>query len=69
MLEIVIICNCELLNKNVLLIDRINVRVEHVTHSKCRTDFLDRVQENEKLKREAKIKGIRVVCKRQVIIE
>ncbi|XP_021951216.1 60S ribosomal protein L21-like [Folsomia candida] len=48
-----------------ILAKRINVRVEHVTHSKCRTDFLDRVQENEKLKRDARTKGISVVCKRQ----
>jgi hypothetical protein len=46
---------------------RINVRVEHVNHSKCRTDFLNRVKENEALKLDAKAKGIRVVCKRQVI--
>ncbi|RWS12243.1 60S ribosomal protein L21-like protein [Dinothrombium tinctorium] len=44
---------------------RINVRVEHIQHSKCRQDFLARVQQNERLKKEAKEKGIRVNMKRQ----
>lgn len=57
-----------LLNRILLLAVpyRINVRIEHVNHSKCRSDFLDRVKNNEDLKREAKQKGLRVVCKRQV---
>ncbi|XP_059610556.1 large ribosomal subunit protein eL21 [Phlebotomus argentipes] len=36
---------------------RINVRIEHVSHSKCREDFLKRVKENEKKLKEAKAKG------------
>jgi len=36
-----------------------------VTHSKCRQDFLERVKENEKLRREAKEKNIKVSLKRQ----
>ncbi|XP_069676935.1 large ribosomal subunit protein eL21 [Periplaneta americana] len=44
---------------------RINVRIEHVTHSKCREDFLKRVKENERLRKEAKEKNIRVVLTRQ----
>nr|CAG4641305.1 EOG090X0GT4 [Eulimnadia texana] len=44
---------------------RINLRVEHVKHSKCREDFLVRVKENERLKKEAKTQGQRVVLKRQ----
>lgn len=36
---------------------RINVRVEHVSHSKCREDFLKRVKLNEKILKEAKAKG------------
>lgn len=44
---------------------RINVRIEHVTHSKCRQDFLQRVKSNEKLRREAKEKNIKVELKRQ----
>lgn len=39
-----------------------------MNHSKCRQDFLDRVKDNEALKKEAKVKGVRVVCKRQVRI-
>ena len=41
------------------------MRVEHINHSKCRQDFLTRVMENEKLKKEGKEKGIRLVTKRQ----
>ena len=44
----------------------INVRVEHIKHSNCRQEFLNRVAENERRKKEAKEKGIRVNTKRQV---
>lgn len=44
---------------------RINIRIEHVNHSKCRQDFLERVKQNEKLRREAKQKNIKVELKRQ----
>uniref|UniRef100_A0A0V0G2W6 Large ribosomal subunit protein eL21 n=2 Tax=Triatominae TaxID=70999 RepID=A0A0V0G2W6_TRIDM len=56
-----------IVNKRVrgkILAKRINVRVEHVHPSKCREDFLKRVRENEKLRREAKEKGIWVQLKR-----
>ena len=46
---------------------RINVRIEHVTHSKCREDFLKRVKENECLRKEAKEKKIKVEIKRKVL--
>jgi hypothetical protein len=36
---------------------RVNIRVEHIRHSKCRDDFLNRVKENARLKHEAKEKG------------
>jgi large subunit ribosomal protein L21e len=36
---------------------RVNLRIEHVKHSKCRDDFLRRVKENARLKKEAKEKG------------
>jgi large subunit ribosomal protein L21e len=36
---------------------RISVRVEHITHSQCRTDFLNRVKSNELKKKEAKAAG------------
>jgi len=45
---------------------RINVRIEHVTHSKCREDFLKRVKENGCLRKEAKEKKIKVELKRKL---
>ncbi|CAD7697746.1 unnamed protein product [Ostreobium quekettii] len=42
---------------NRIIKKRIHVRIEHVRHSKCRQDFLNRVKENERLKKEAKAKG------------
>ena len=36
---------------------RVNVRVEHIKHSKCRQEFLDRVQRNGAAHAEAKAKG------------
>ena len=46
---------------------RINLRVEHVKHSRCREDFLRRVKENEEKKRIAREKGVKVSCKRQPV--
>lgn len=37
--------------RNRIIPKRINVRVEHVKHSKCREDFLQRLKRNEELKR------------------
>ncbi|KAK2164278.1 hypothetical protein NP493_1423g01038 [Ridgeia piscesae] len=56
-----------IVNKRVkgrIIAKRINVRIEHVKHSNCRLDFLRRVEENEKMKKEAKAKGESVNCKR-----
>jgi len=36
---------------------RVNVRVEHVRHSKCRDDFVNRVKANAAAKHAAKEKG------------
>lgn len=36
---------------------RVNLRVEHVRHSKCRDDFLNRVKTNAAAKRAAKERG------------
>ena len=36
---------------------RVNIRVEHIKHSKCRQEFLDRVKKNHELHAEAKAKG------------
>lgn len=44
---------------------RVNVRVEHIKHSACRQEFLNRVKQNAALKREAKAKGEQVSLKRQ----
>lgn len=43
---------------------RVNLRVEHVKHSKCRDDFLHRVKSNAAKKRDAKEKGEKVMLKR-----
>ncbi|PWN87193.1 putative 60s ribosomal protein L21-A [Acaromyces ingoldii] len=44
---------------------RVNLRIEHVKHSKCRDDFLNRVKQNAAKKSEAKAKGEKVNLKRQ----
>ncbi|KAI1161435.1 60S ribosomal protein L21 [Nemania serpens] len=44
---------------------RLNVRIEHVTQSRSREDFLKRVKANAAAKKEAKEKGITVEVKRQ----
>lgn len=49
-----------------ILAKRINVRIEHVKHSKSRDSFLQRVKENESKKLEAKQKGSWIELKRQV---
>lgn len=36
---------------------RVNLRVEHVRHSKCRDDFIRRVKSNAAAKRAAKERG------------
>lgn len=57
-----------IVNKRVrgnIIAKRINVRIEHVNHSKCREDFLKRVKENERLRKEAKEKKVQVALKRQ----
>merc|ERR1712189_29937 len=51
--------------KGKILAKRINVRIEHVKHSKSRDSFLQRVKENEGKKMEAKQKGSWVELKRQ----
>ena len=49
-----------IVNKRVkgrILPKKISIRVEHVKHSTCRQDFLDRVKKNEALKNKAKAEG------------
>ncbi|KAG0745340.1 hypothetical protein G6F57_001218 [Rhizopus arrhizus] len=43
---------------------RVNVRVEHIRHSKCRQEFLDRVKSNAQKKKEAKAAGVTFNLKR-----
>jgi large subunit ribosomal protein L21e len=43
---------------------RVNIRIEHIRHSKCRQEFLDRVKSNAAKKREAKENGTTVQLKR-----
>jgi large subunit ribosomal protein L21e len=43
---------------------RVNLRIEHVKHSKCRQEFLNRVKENAEKKRAARERGERVEIKR-----
>ena len=50
--------------KGKILAKRINVRIEHIKHSKSRDSFLKRVKENDQKKREAKEKGPWVQLKR-----
>ncbi|XP_072024511.1 large ribosomal subunit protein eL21-like [Amphiura filiformis] len=54
---------------NRMIAKRINVRVEHVRPSKCRDDFLKRVKENERKRKEWKEGGKKgkLVLKRQPI--
>jgi hypothetical protein len=46
---------------------RVNVRVEHIKHSKCRQEFLDRVKSNAAKKVEAAKTGEKVVLKRKPV--
>lgn len=46
---------------------RLSLRVEHVKHSACRSDFLRRVKENAAAKREANERGEKVFLKRQPV--
>ncbi|CCM02259.1 uncharacterized protein FIBRA_04342 [Fibroporia radiculosa] len=43
---------------------RVNIRVEHIRHSKCRKEFLDRVQRNRDATVAAREKGEKVSLKR-----
>lgn len=43
---------------------RVNVRIEHVRHSKCRQEFIDRVKSNAEKKKAAKAEGKHVELKR-----
>ncbi|KAI5934164.1 60S ribosomal protein L21 [Manis javanica] len=51
--------------KGKILAKRINIRIEHIKHSKSRDSFLKHVKENDQKKKEAKEKGTWVQLKRQ----
>ncbi|KXN85752.1 60S ribosomal protein L21-A [Leucoagaricus sp. SymC.cos] len=44
---------------------RVNLRIEHIRHSKCRQEFLDRVKSNHEAHVAAREKGERVDLKRK----
>jgi len=44
---------------------RIHVRIEHVRKSRCNEAFLKRIKENDAKKRDAKLLGKTISCKRQ----
>ncbi|TDL26372.1 hypothetical protein BD410DRAFT_819235 [Rickenella mellea] len=45
---------------------RVNLRVEHVRHSKCRQEFLDRVKRNSQIRAEAKANGDKLPSLRRI---
>jgi large subunit ribosomal protein L21e len=47
---------------------RINVRIEHVRHSRSREDFVRRVKSNAEKTRQAKKEGTKVNLKRQPVM-
>jgi large subunit ribosomal protein L21e len=47
---------------------RINVRIEHVKHSRSREEFLRRVKENAAKRRQAKEEGKQVNLRRQPVM-
>ncbi|XP_015928045.1 large ribosomal subunit protein eL21 [Parasteatoda tepidariorum] len=53
--------------RNRIIPKRINIRVEHIKHSKCRQDFKQRLVENEAKKKAAKESGVKVNLKRQPV--
>lgn len=44
---------------------RVNLRLEHVSHSRSRDEFVNRVKANAELKRKSKVEGTHIHLKRQ----
>eukprot|EP00056_Hartaetosiga_gracilis_P016194 m.4229 g.4229 ORF g.4229 m.4229 type:complete len:157 (-) comp3843_c0_seq1:79-549(-) len=44
--------------KNRWVEKKVNIRIEHVNHSKCRQSFIERAAQNDKLKKETKERGL-----------
>merc|ERR1712187_907960 len=53
-----IVGNCQLRK-------RLHIRIEHLRKSRCNEAFLKRVKENDEKKRDAKLLGKAISCKRQ----
>ncbi|TEB32363.1 hypothetical protein FA13DRAFT_1731558 [Coprinellus micaceus] len=47
---------------------RVNIRVEHIRHSKCRQEFLKRVKDNHDAHAAAKEKGERINLRRKPVL-
>merc|ERR1712066_108960 len=50
--------------RNRIIPKRMNVRIEHLRPSRCRTAFIERIKKNDVLKAEAKKAGKRISTKR-----
>lgn len=57
-----------LIFRNRIIPKRINVRIEHVKPSKCREDFVRRVKENDRIRKECKLNHRYVELKRVVSV-
>ncbi|KAH6565049.1 hypothetical protein BASA50_009940 [Batrachochytrium salamandrivorans] len=55
---------CHKVVGNRYLEKRVNLRIEHIKHSNCRLEFLQRVKRNAQLKKEARAEGKTVNLKR-----
>lgn len=54
--------------RNRIIEKRLNVRREHLRKSNCRTAFIQRIRENDRLKTEANKKGERISTKRKPVL-
>lgn len=54
--------------RNRIIEKRLNIRREHLRKSNCRTAFISRIQENDRLKTEANKRGERISTKRQPVL-
>ena len=61
-----VIINKEVRNR--IIEKRLNIRREHLRKSNCRSAFISRIQENDRLKTEANKKGERISTKRQPVL-
>merc|ERR1719454_2566237 len=46
---------------------KMHIRIEHLRKSRCNEAFLTRVRENDVKKRDAKLEGKKIVCKREPV--